>query len=149
MTLPDVFQVSHIVSGPRKSDGKYEVKWMGYQSDENTWEPRKNLPDSCFNEQLSSDESGDDQPLVEMVLQQRKEHVVDEAEVLRLANEAEVLRLELEEADNVRRQKLHDAAVLASRLPPPRTPRITPQTATRTTFESNRDGMRPKTNRKA
>ena len=30
-----------VLSGPEK--GKYEVKWAGYSTDENTWEPTENL----------------------------------------------------------------------------------------------------------
>ena len=148
VTLPDEFEVSHIVSGPRKSDGKYNVKWVGYDSDENTWEPRKNLPDSCFDEQLpSSDESGDDRPLVE-TLQKSRLEPVDKAAA------AEVLRLAQEEADNVKKQQLHDAAQLAPPVPSPpsvtrRQSRITATVATRTTFQSNREGMRHRTNRKS
>ena len=64
LTLDGDYVVSEIVEGPRKKDGKYLVRWEGYGSDDNTWEPRANLPDECFEDkEKSSDESGDDLPL--------------------------------------------------------------------------------------
>jgi hypothetical protein len=43
-----LFQMEGIVSGPCQNKGpnfgRYLVKWVGYDSDENTWEPRANLP---------------------------------------------------------------------------------------------------------
>ena len=37
------YVIDNIVSGPNH-DGCYEVKWDGYTTDENTWEPSDSLP---------------------------------------------------------------------------------------------------------
>jgi hypothetical protein len=146
ITLPQEYEVSEIVSGPRMSDGKYLVKWVGYESCDNTWEPRKNLPDNCFeNNTESTDESGDDQPLVERL----------RADEVAAAKVLELKRLDVEEADNLRCQAIADAASLARATPPKpalvaqRKSRIEPVVAIRTTYESKKGGMRPRTGRKA
>ena len=42
------FEIEAIVNGPWKKKGhrygKYEIKWVGYESEENTWEPRNHIP---------------------------------------------------------------------------------------------------------
>lgn len=40
----DIYKVDKIV-GKKVKNGKilYEVKWLGYTSDDNTWEPKENL----------------------------------------------------------------------------------------------------------
>lgn len=43
VTLPGTYQVDYIVCGPNEK-GEYWVKWKGYASSKNTWEPKKNLP---------------------------------------------------------------------------------------------------------
>ena len=48
-----------IVSGPN-ADGLYEVKWDGYCTDENTWEPSHNLPEDALREYLNREKSNDD-----------------------------------------------------------------------------------------
>jgi hypothetical protein len=148
VTLDDEFEVDKIIEGPRPKDGKYLVSWVGYEACDNTWEPKSNLPDSCFKSNTeSSDESGDEIPLVQRLR-------LDEAaaaKVLQLARDEEDI---LEEADNVRRQAIADAASL-SRAQAARSPalvaqrksRIQPVVANRTTYESKKGGMRPRTNR--
>jgi hypothetical protein len=42
--------VERIVSGPRLLDGAYLIKWAGFPSSANTWEPLSHLPDSVFDE---------------------------------------------------------------------------------------------------
>jgi hypothetical protein len=42
------FEVERIVCGPRIFDGAYLIKWAGYPSSDNTWEPRSHLPNSVF-----------------------------------------------------------------------------------------------------
>ena len=48
------YEIEAIVSGPCRKKGpnnsKYEIKWMGYDSDENTWEPRAHIPDKAMQE---------------------------------------------------------------------------------------------------
>ncbi len=39
----EFYNVDHIVNGPNKV-GKYEVKWEGYDSDQNTWEKAIGYP---------------------------------------------------------------------------------------------------------
>jgi hypothetical protein len=45
-----LFEIEAIVSGPcpvkGPNFGKWFVKWLGYDSDDNTWEPRANLPEA-------------------------------------------------------------------------------------------------------
>jgi hypothetical protein len=40
----ELFLVEKILKGPRKSDGRWLVKWIGYSSKHNSWEPAENLP---------------------------------------------------------------------------------------------------------
>jgi hypothetical protein len=44
----DQFEIETIVSGPSRKKGqrygKYEIKWVGYDSEDNTWEPRSHIP---------------------------------------------------------------------------------------------------------
>jgi hypothetical protein len=40
---PDIFYMDYIVDGP-DNRGRFLVKWEGYPSSENTWEPTDNLP---------------------------------------------------------------------------------------------------------
>ena len=65
------FEIENIVSGPCASKGpnkdKYEIKWLGYDSEENTWEPRANIPDEAMMEydmQRQSSDSDDDTPII-------------------------------------------------------------------------------------
>ena len=44
--------MERIVSGPRLLDGAYLIKWAGFSSSANTWEPRSHLPDSVFEEEV-------------------------------------------------------------------------------------------------
>jgi hypothetical protein len=37
------YLMEHIVKGPRKQDGKFWVKWQGWESKDNTWEPPAHL----------------------------------------------------------------------------------------------------------
>ena len=39
-----MFLIEKILKGPRKSDGRWLVKWLGYTSKHNSWEPAENLP---------------------------------------------------------------------------------------------------------
>ena len=39
-----MFLVEKILKGPRKSDGRWLVKWKRYSSKHNSWEPAENLP---------------------------------------------------------------------------------------------------------
>ena len=50
-TLEGTFIVQEIRFGPN-IHGKYLVKWEGYDSDENTWEPKCNLPEDMVKEYL-------------------------------------------------------------------------------------------------
>jgi hypothetical protein len=145
VTLPDTYEVEKILSGPRE-DGKFRVKWVGFAMKDCTWEPQKNLPSTVFDEYYTprgssdetSDESGDDRPI----------HMSIPKKVATHANPPdydECLREYVEEALNVRRQKIADAA--QPRVPPRRNPRITPLVAKRTTFESRRLGLRLRTGR--
>ena len=79
-TLDGEFVVSKVLAGPGKKDKKYLVSWEEYGSEDNTWEPRANLPDECFNS--SSDESGDNEPLHTQVIRKR---VVPEPEIAEIA----------------------------------------------------------------
>jgi hypothetical protein len=66
LTLEGEYVIENILQGPRLADGKYLVRWQGYDASGDTWEPRANLPDDISNlmlDESSSDESGDDQPL--------------------------------------------------------------------------------------
>ena len=49
LTLDGEWEIEEIRGGPR-GDGKYLCKWEGYGSDDNTWEPRSNLPVWMVNE---------------------------------------------------------------------------------------------------
>jgi len=42
-TLEGTFDVDFIVQGPRSTDGKYKVRWVGYEEWEDTWEPPDHL----------------------------------------------------------------------------------------------------------
>ncbi len=44
--------MERIVSGPRLLNGAYLIKWAGFPSSANTWEPRSHLPDSVFEEEV-------------------------------------------------------------------------------------------------
>jgi Chromo (CHRromatin Organisation MOdifier) domain len=67
----EFYNVDHIVNGPNKV-GKYEVKWEGYDSDQNTWEKAIGLPQKVLDEYASrstrdhntSSSSDDDEPIV-------------------------------------------------------------------------------------
>ncbi len=48
----EFYNVDHIVNGPNKV-GKYEVKWEGYDSDQNTWEKAIGLPQKVLDEYAS------------------------------------------------------------------------------------------------
>jgi hypothetical protein len=45
------YEVEKIVSGPRIVDGMYLIKWTGYPDSANTWELRRNLPESVFEDE--------------------------------------------------------------------------------------------------
>lgn len=68
----EMFEVDHIVSGP-DSKGRFEVKWKGYASDENTFEKRSNFHDKtlvpAFLEAKCNDSSSedDDTPLAQIL----------------------------------------------------------------------------------
>jgi hypothetical protein len=150
VTLPDEYEVEKILSGPR-ADGKFRVKWVGFSMRECTWEPEMNLPPACFDEynngKACSDESGDDQP-IHMSIPAKKNTTPPKVKTgpTQQANPPdydECLRLFVEEALNVRLQKIADAA--RARVSPPRQPRFVPVPATRTTFESQRQGLRRRT----
>jgi len=79
-TLDGEFVVSKILEGPRKKDNKYLVSWEGYGPEGNTWEPRANLPEECFN--CTSDDSGDDEPLHTQLI---RKSVVPEPEIVKTA----------------------------------------------------------------
>ena len=67
----EFYNVDYIVNGPNKV-GKYEVKWEGYDSDQNTWEKAIGLPQKVLDEYASrstrenntSSSSDDDEPIV-------------------------------------------------------------------------------------
>jgi hypothetical protein len=42
----DEFEVERIIDKRERADGvvEYLIKWLGYQDDENTWEPQGNCP---------------------------------------------------------------------------------------------------------
>jgi hypothetical protein len=130
VTLEDSYEVESIVEGPRKKDGKYLVSWVGYAAAENTWEPKSNLPPSCFSagNESSSDESGDDEPLYRQILPT-------------LAPD-EVLAKAPPPVPTVPTTKPTQATSVALKSPITRTPRLVPEIATRTTFESHRTGLR-------
>jgi hypothetical protein len=48
------YEIETIVSGPCRKRGpkygKYEIKWLGYDTADNTWEPRVHIPDKTFAE---------------------------------------------------------------------------------------------------
>ena len=48
----EFYNVDHIVNGPNKV-GKYEVKWEGYDADQNTWEKAIGLPQKVLDEYAS------------------------------------------------------------------------------------------------
>ena len=49
----EMFVVEEIRSGPNNEDPpQYEVKWEGYGTDENTWEPKDELPLGCIKKYL-------------------------------------------------------------------------------------------------
>ena len=79
-TLDGEFVVSKVLEGPRKKDNKYLVSWEGYGPEGNTWEPRANLPEECFN--CTSDDSGDDEPLHTQLI---RKSVVPEPEIVKTA----------------------------------------------------------------
>jgi hypothetical protein len=140
VTLPEWYTVEEIIEGPRALDGKYLCSWVGYPASQNTWEPRDNLPDSCFVEgagQTCSDESGDDRPLYRMLNPVSPpfpppSHTAPE---------------------DIQDKTPPPSPEKAPEEPPPRTTprrtsRIQPETATRTLFESNREGLRTRTGRR-
>lgn len=47
--LPDVYEVEKLLDKEVDENGKayYLVKWLGYTSEDNTWEPRENLGETC------------------------------------------------------------------------------------------------------
>jgi hypothetical protein len=150
VTLPDEYEVEKILSGPR-ADGKYRVKWVGFSMKECTWEPEQNLTPACFDEynnnRDSSDESGDDQPIHKSIPRKKKttppKPKTAAPEQANPPDYDECLRQYVEEADNVRLQKIAD--VQKARRPPRRVHRIIPVVATRTTFDSQRGGLRRRT----
>ena len=70
------FELERIVSGPCKSGpnkGKYFIKWVGYDSDDNTWEPPAHISSDDLREyenemQNSSDSDEDRTPIAKLVL---------------------------------------------------------------------------------
>ena len=86
----NMFEVDHIVSGP-DSKGRFEVKWKGYASDENTFEKQSNFDDKTlvpaflkakdYDSSSSSDEDGDI-PLAQLLGTGPSSANVDDAPVL-------------------------------------------------------------------
>ncbi len=48
----EFYNVDYVVNGPNKL-GEYEVKWEGYDSDQNTWEKGSGLPQKLLHEYAS------------------------------------------------------------------------------------------------
>ena len=119
MTLEGEFVIDKILKGPRSTDRKYLVSWEGYSSKDNTWEPKKNLPKD-FEKFMSQtpDESGNDQPLEEQL---QPDPLVE----------------------SVTPKQYVSPVVI-----PQRRSRIEPTVAVRTTFDSNRTGLRLRQGRK-
>ena len=69
------YELERIVSGPCKrgpNKGKYLIKWVGYDSDKNTWEPSAHLSAHDVREyeneiQNSSDSNEDSTPIATLV----------------------------------------------------------------------------------
>ncbi len=67
----EFFDVDYVVNGPNKL-GDYEVKWEGYDPDQNTWEKGSGLPQKvldeyssrCTMENNTTGSSDDDEPIV-------------------------------------------------------------------------------------
>ncbi len=67
----EFYNVDYGVNGPNKL-GEYEVKWEGYDSDQNTWEKGSGLPQKVLDEYASrcamqnntTTSSDDDEPIV-------------------------------------------------------------------------------------
>ena len=73
------FEIENIVSGPCVSKGpnlgKYEIKWLNYDSVDNTWEPRAHIPDEVmmeYDNQRQSSDSDDDEPIAASLLRKTK-----------------------------------------------------------------------------
>ena len=58
----DEYLAEEIRDGPDEH-GKYEVKWDGYESDKNTWEPLSHLPRMLLREYLDKKFDDDEVPL--------------------------------------------------------------------------------------
>ena len=69
VTLEDEFIMDHIVEGPRAEDGKYLIRWEGWDPEDDTWEPPDHLPPHILAEHQGngSDSEGDDTPLASVL----------------------------------------------------------------------------------
>ena len=69
VTLEDEFIMDHIVEGPRAEDGKYLIRWEGWDPEDDTWEPPDHLPPHILAEHQGndSDSEGDDAPLASVL----------------------------------------------------------------------------------
>ena len=59
-TLGQEFDVDFVVEGPRPRDGKFRIRWVGWDNpDDDTWEPAVNLCPVLVAEYLEQEEGED------------------------------------------------------------------------------------------
>ena len=159
VTLDDEFEVDQILEGPRKKDGKFRVSWVGFPRSQCTWEPRRNLPDSCFPITGDSDESGDERPIhLQMRVitnpRSRKKKPTGVTPTPTPTPPVPEIDIESTPPDFIPPPVVQMVTASVQDpppniIPPTRVSRISHVVATRTTFESNRSGLRQRTGQSA